>query len=301
MSTSGPLTRYSDEEVELATAVVSALPIYPIYSGIERPVEGGVRDALHLDRGVVQGYVAHLQAIGVSPDTVRAYLQVERRVLASLYLLARQQIPSLTELRRLAYRYVLDARTPACEAFYTYEFRPRGDGRWEYCNSPVTESRADPGLPVPVRMLTLHFVDPLLWAVGRTPPDCYAIVENLDLWFRGVPSPADTLEGLALGLEYDDLPDGNVGLWIGDRRVAGLDTERQQKLLLYLCEHPESREAGRALERRLDITNVAALVKEVQSRFAAVVPEAGAWLMNGPVRWAPGIRPVRRDRGKPRV
>jgi hypothetical protein len=290
MSTSGPLSKYSSEEVELGTAVLSAVTIYPLYNVTEPPSEGWVRQALSLDQSLVRSYVDHFRVIGVSLNEVREYVAIERRVLASLYRLAQQQVPSFTELRRLVYRYVLDARGPVCEKFYTYEFRPQAEGEWEYWAIPATEAGAAYGPMVRVRTLSLPLVDPLLRALSRTPPDRQAVVENLDQWFLGVPTPAETLEGHVQQLEFEILPDGKVRLWIGDRRVPGLDSKRRQELLRYLCEHPETVERGRSLEKKLGIPNVAALVPEIQKRLEAVVPEARKWLLGDPVRWDPGVR-----------
>jgi hypothetical protein len=244
------------------------------------------------------GYRRHLSALGVGPDRVREYLEIERRVLGSLYFAVGKPVPSPTTVRALAVRYAADARRAIDPAeMIRFECRRREDG-WEIGEyppySPVARS-----LPPPAgfRPVAHPFAELLLEFAFADPPDAAQIVGLVESIYRRAPGPSDTLEAAPERLTFA-IDAGRLRLWVDGAEVDGIDGLYEQALLQYLCVNPTARLAGRRLQEQVpELKNASAAAKKVQQAMGRARPEAAAWLLTAPIRWADGISPARRPQG----
>src|SRR5260370_31647347 len=142
----------------------------------------------------LEGYTRHLLSIGCSAESLLDYFRAERRTLGSLYFEARKSVPSPTEIRNLALRFVLDARK-SIEGFpwlFTVEQSCQG---WRVARHG---SSSDVLLPAPPRGIGDLVGHP--YAVGvlncafRAPPDNLTLVAYIETIFGDIPTPLGTLD-----------------------------------------------------------------------------------------------------------
>src|SRR5262249_6633985 len=132
-----------------------------------------------------------------------------------------------------------------------------------------------------------------------------AIVYFVEGIFGGPPTEGDRARKAApSALEYAIDADGCDRLWVRDVEVSGIHRKDVQDMLRFFCENPETRCAGRALQKNagLKIPNASEAAKILRSRLEDADSTAADWFTTGPLRWAEGCRPIRRKKnaGKPR-
>lgn len=255
------------------------------------PVEAGPKfDIDAAERAGV--YVEHFLAVGVRPDEVPEYLRWERRTLASPYFLLRDPRSSPAAIRKLAYRYALDARHEVDDEPGKVGIRPAGElsGAGGGAGKPF---------PAPAEQAERHRLgtmlsEAILSHLEDPDPNFYALLHGIEKVLGGEPKPSDTLKAntpprLSYSIEGDVLR-----LWTGGTLVPGLRGKNEQALLKYFCENPKAEVRGRALQQRLggQLTNASKATKAVGAAMREVNEQAGEWLLTDPLRWAADITPV---------
>ncbi|MCE9555384.1 MAG: hypothetical protein K8T91_18700 [Planctomycetes bacterium] len=146
----------------------------------------------HLD-----GVVAHRKSIGcTSEQEVADYIDLERRVLVSLYSESAKPSPSPTVLLKLALRYSLDARKEIEGDIQRFDLRRRPTG-WEIIeySSPALKIA---GVDMPGRLITNVFKVTILDFLHCETPPFFQVLTFLERLLEGVPNKKESLECLTL-------------------------------------------------------------------------------------------------------
>lgn len=248
----------------------------------------------------LEGYVAHLEDIGCPAGSVENYVRLERQTLASLYYLVQRTAPSPTEMRRLALRAALDARSPVEGNLSRFESE-RTPGGWVISEHPGTV----PILPRPYRHRVVRnaLLNKVLDCILSDSPKIFELMRVIETIFGEPPHKAETLEAAACPTfsfavgEAAKRPD--VRLWVNELAIRLPGRADVHKLLKVLCLNPGVKFTGAMLRRDHGITNPSLAARLARAALERVYPDAGRWLLTNPhVCWAEGHHPTAQAFGK---
>lgn len=301
-----PLSSEANVSAQRAKCVVPDTPLdrerLPRAAAVLPVIEDMVRSATDEADSIVRyvdTLVEHLEAIGCKYSRVRDYLRLADQTLASLYFAVLCPNPSPTEVKKLALRYALDARVPITGPIERYHLNRREDG-WEIREYPDI---ARPSIPFPPRIIRNALAVRILDGVFRHEPNPFRLMEFIELVLNGPPSKDDALplagrQRFAYRITEDSGGEPTVTLWIGKTQVK-LPRRRDVHLLLQaLCETQDLRLTGPQCREKLDVANASEACGLIRRALRHAHPEAGEWLLTGPIGWAHDKAPRLRPRGR---
>ena len=212
-------------------------------------------------------------------------MQLERRILASLYFLAKESVPSPTKLKRLALRLAIDARK---EIHDHYSYDVFSDDNDKMVVQRITI--ATPFTPAEKRVIRVYRVCQKL-----DPPE---LVVRIEQRFVNPPDMGETLESNSPARFVYSVDGERIRLWIAGNEVHGVHRKDVQELLKHLVKNPYSQIPGRQLERKSEkrLKNASLAGRVLRNALRTTLKEANSWYVPRPPRWAEGIAPsLKRD------
>jgi hypothetical protein len=238
----------------------------------------------------LSSYLAHLESLGCASGDVPDYVQLEKRVLASLYVASSQPAPSPMEMRQLGLRLALDARQSIDRPVHLYHW-DRTDQGWVITKYPSSQAKLVPLPPPGSRTLVRNpLTNAVLDCLLAPSPDVFQLRWVIEQQLGYIPQRSDTLEGAALPSFTYAITRPNktpeVCLRINGKLVPLPPRADVHRLLELLCKRPKGQYKGRQLARDHGICNASQAATAIRNALERLHPGSGAWLHTSPIHWA---------------